>query len=121
MFEKNVNMFDFVILDIDLALYRYCLWSGGYSAHALRNVIVIFEKSFCCYLVLLVNMRYSCEYCDPMVDTSLLYKYLQVYRKPCSSCKPNEKWPHTALPCCILFCMKWLIVNRLTRARLMSM
>ena len=26
-------------------------------------------------------------------------KYLQDYRRPFSSCKPNEEWPHVALPC----------------------
>ena len=44
LFEKNVGMLDFVILDINLALNRYCLWSWDYSAHALRYAIVFFEK-----------------------------------------------------------------------------
>ena len=44
---KNVGMLDFVILDIDLVLNRYCLWSWDYSSHALRYAIVLFEKSFC--------------------------------------------------------------------------
>ena len=35
--ENIVSMFDFVILDIDLALSRSCLWSWDYSAHALRE------------------------------------------------------------------------------------
>ena len=47
LFEKNVGMFDFVILAIDLALNRYCLWSWDYSAHALRFAIVFFEKNVC--------------------------------------------------------------------------
>ena len=45
--NKNIGMLDFVILAIDLALNRYCLWSWDYSAHALRYAIVFFEKSFC--------------------------------------------------------------------------
>ena len=27
------------------------------------------------------------------------YKYLQVYGRPFSSCKPNEEWIHIALTC----------------------
>ena len=43
-----------------------------------------------------------------------------------SSCKPNEEWPHIALPCYSetekwLFYMKWLIVDRLTRATLITL
>ena len=41
MFEKNVGMLDFVILDIDLALNRYCLRSWSRSAHALLYAIVL--------------------------------------------------------------------------------
>ena len=26
-------------------------------------------------------------------------KYLQDYRRPFSSCKPDEEWPHIVLPC----------------------
>ena len=44
LFEKNVGMLGFLILDVDLALYRYCLWSWDYSAYALRYAIVFFEK-----------------------------------------------------------------------------
>ena len=39
LFDKNVGMLDFVILDIDLALNRYCLRSWSWS-HALRYAIV---------------------------------------------------------------------------------
>ena len=39
LFEKNVDMFDFVILDIDLALIRYRSWSWG-TQH-MRWVIII--------------------------------------------------------------------------------
>ena len=54
------------------------------------------------------------------------YKYLQDYRRPCSSCKPNKEWPDIALPCYNenekeLFRMKWLIVDRMTRARLITL
>ena len=36
-----------LILDINLALNRYCLWSWCYSAHAMRHSIVLFfEKKF---------------------------------------------------------------------------
>ena len=28
------------------------------------------------------------------------YKYLQDYKRPFSSCKPNEEWTHIALTCC---------------------
>ena len=44
--NKNIGMLDFVILAIDLALNRYCLWSWDYSAHALHYAIVFFEKGF---------------------------------------------------------------------------
>ena len=27
------------------------------------------------------------------------YKYLQDYRRPFNSCKPNEEWTHVALTC----------------------
>ena len=48
------------------------------------------------------------------------YKSLQDYRRPFSICKPNEEWPHIALPCHNerekeLFYMKWLIKDILTR------
>ena len=47
------------------------------------------------------------------------HKYLQDYRRPFSSCKPNEEWPYIALTCYNeseeeLFYMKWLILDRLT-------
>ena len=45
--KTNVGMLDLVILDIDLALNRYYLWSWDYSTHALRYVIEFFEKNFC--------------------------------------------------------------------------
>ena len=44
LFEKNVGMLDFVILDIDLACNRYCLWSWDYSTHALRYAVVFWKK-----------------------------------------------------------------------------
>ena len=52
-------------------------------------------------------------------------KYLQEYRRPSSSCKPNEEWPHRAVPCYNesekeLFYMNWLIADRLTRTRLIT-
>ena len=51
------------------------------------------------------------------------YKYLQDYRRPSSNCKPNEEWTHIALPCYNqkrTFYMKWLIVDRFTRNRLID-
>ena len=44
LFEKNVGMLDFVILDIDLACNRYCLWSWDYSTHVLRYAVVFWKK-----------------------------------------------------------------------------
>ena len=38
-------MLDFVILDIDLPLSRYCLLTRDYSVHTLRYAIVLFEKN----------------------------------------------------------------------------
>ena len=38
---KNIGMFDFVILDIDIALNRYCLGSWNYSGYALRYAIFL--------------------------------------------------------------------------------
>ena len=35
----------------------------------------------------------------PMADASPLIKYLQDYRRPFTSCKPNEGWTHIALHC----------------------
>ena len=53
LFEKNIGMLDFVILDIDLAFKRYCLWSWDYSAHALRddNDKQYMRKTGSCFLV----------------------------------------------------------------------
>ena len=44
LFEKNVGMLDFVILDIDLACNRYCLWSWDYSTHVPRYAVVFWKK-----------------------------------------------------------------------------
>ena len=55
------------------------------------------------------------------------YKYLQDYKRPFSSCKPNEEWTNIALTCCDeneekLFYMKLLlIVDRLTRTRVITL
>ena len=35
----------------------------------------------------------------PMADTSSLMQVFTRYRRPFSSCKPNEEWAHKALPC----------------------
>ena len=48
------------------------------------------------------------------------------YKRPFSSCKSNEEWPHIALQCyneseVEIFYMKWLIVDKLTEVRLMSL
>ena len=47
--KKNVGIMGFVILDMDLALNRFCLWSCYYSAHALPHAIVSFEEG--CYFI----------------------------------------------------------------------
>ena len=78
---------------------------------------------FCKKLLLLAYFVVS-KYAVFIWNTGLMqvyrYKYLQDYRKPFSSCKTNEEWPHAALPCYNenekeLFYMKCLIVDRLTR------
>ena len=91
-------MLDFVILDIDLAFNRYCLWSWDYSVHALRYPIVFLKKK------VLLNCFVLTEYA---VFIWILgfhwlmqvhgYKYLQDYKRPFNSCKPNEEWTHIAL------------------------
>ena len=43
---KNRAILDFVILDIDPALNRYCLWWRDYSAHKLRYSVFVFGKAF---------------------------------------------------------------------------
>ena len=98
LFERNVGMLDFVILDIDLPSNSYCLWSW-YSWQMQAD-------------------RYKTQF--------YTYKYLQEYKRPFSSCKPNEKWTHIVLTCYNesekeLFYMKLLIVDRVIRARLMSL
>ena len=47
LLENSAVIIDFAILDIDIALNRYGLWSWINSAHALPNAIVLFEKIFC--------------------------------------------------------------------------
>ena len=54
------------------------------------------------------------------------YKYLQDHRGLVSSHRPSKERLHVALHCyneieIELFCTKWLIVDRLTEARLMSL
>ena len=120
--KKCVGILDFVILDIDLAFNRYCLWSWDYSPHALRYSIVFFWKK----LLLLACFIWKYAVFMWILGFQWLiqvywYTCLQVYRKPCSSCKPKEEWRHIALPCYTLFCMKCLIADRLTRARFMSL
>ena len=62
LFEKNVDMFDFVILDIDLALIRYRSWSWGYSAHAPSYYNYYFLKYL--FFVFTTYLRYLYEYWD---------------------------------------------------------
>ena len=54
------------------------------------------------------------------------YNYLQDYRRPFSSCKSNKEWTYITLTCYNesekeLFYKKRLIVDRLTRARLITL
>lgn len=54
------------------------------------------------------------------------YNYLQDYREPFSSSKPNEEWPHIALHYynesrINFFYINWVIVDRLTETRLISL
>ena len=87
-FLKNVSILDFVILDTDLAINRYCLWSWHYSAHSLPYAIVFWEKLF-----LLACFAFS-EYAVFIWILGFQWlmqihgsKDLQDYTKPCSSCK----------------------------------
>ena len=83
LFEKNIGMFDFVILDVYIALKRYCLGWWNYSGYALRYAIF--------YAVLIWILEFQ------RLMQVHRYKHLQDYRKPFSSCKPNEEWPRIAL------------------------
>ena len=120
LFEKNVSILNFMILNIDLALSRYCLWSWDYLAHALHYAIVFFEKKLlllaCLAVVKYAAFIWILAFQWLMQDDG--YKYLQDFRRPFSSFKSNEEWTHIALT---FFCMKWLIVDRLTRVRLMTL
>ena len=56
----------------------------------------------------------------PMLMQVHRYKYLHDYRRPFSRSKPNEEWPHIALPRHNKsekerFYMKWLIVDRFNK------
>ena len=42
----DIGMLDFVILNEDFALNRYCLWSQDHSAHILCYAIVFFIFMF---------------------------------------------------------------------------
>ena len=45
LFEKNIGMMDFAIIEMDLALSKYCLWFWRYSTHTLcssKNLNKIF-------------------------------------------------------------------------------
>ena len=107
---------DFVILDIDLALNTYCLWSWDYSSHALRYAILFFIKGFAinkyAVFIWILGFQWFMQVHQ--------YKYLHDYRRPFSSSKPNEEWPHIALPRHNKsekerFYMKWLIVDRFNK------
>ena len=115
---------DFVILDIDLPLSRYFLRSWDCSAHALRYAIVFFQKELL-LLACFVVIKYEIFIWIPSFIWIQVHgcKYLQHYRRSVSSCKPIKEWPHLALPCHDksekeLVYMKWLIVDRLARAKL---
>ena len=56
LFEKNAGMLDVVILDIDLAFNRYCLWScHEITQYIHSDMLLCFLKKafvirlFCCY------------------------------------------------------------------------
>ena len=99
LFRKNKGLPDFKILDTDLAFSRYCLRSWDHSVHALRYAVVFFIINFCCWLVLLlVNIWYLYECWDSngwcnFIDISI-YKITEAH-----PAKPNQEWPHIALPC----------------------
>ena len=63
-------------------------------------------------------------FCFP--EKAFVISLLCCFWRPFSNSKPNEEWPYIALPCHnesekeILY-MKWLIVDRLTRAMLTSL
>ena len=127
-------MLDFLLLDIDLALNRHCIWSWAGAlihdtAHVLWYMILhmycvmllsFFIKAFVISLFfLLVKIWYLHDYWDSndwckFIDISI-YK---IYGIPFSSCKPKEEWSHIALPCCnessdkITFYVKWLYINK---------
>ena len=70
-FLKNVAMLDFVVLDIDLALSRHCLWSRDYLENALRYTVAFSEKKFlllACFVVSTCGLYRNTGI--PMVDAS---------------------------------------------------
>ena len=102
MFEKDVGMQSFVISDIDLAPSRYCLWSWEYPVHALRYSFGVFWNKLlllACFVVIKYALFISILKLQCLMNVHG-YDYLQDYRRPFSSCKPNKEWPHIGLPCC---------------------
>ena len=121
---KKIGMTDFVILDIDLPLSRYFLWSWDCSSHAPRYAILFFQKELlllACFVVIKYEIFiWTLSFIWIQVHGC---KYLQHYRRSVSSCKLIEEWPHLVLPCHNksekeLVYMEWLIMDRQARAKL---
>ena len=73
-----------IVYDHEIIQYMHCVM-------LLLLLKIAFVISLCCYsLICGIYMNIGI----PMADPSI-YKYLQDYRKPFSSCKPNEEWPCT--------------------------
>ena len=99
LFEKNVGMLDFVILDLGLALNRYCI-IRLLSTYTALCYCVFWKKllllacivvSKCAVFIWILRFQWLVQVHG--------YKYLQDYRTPFSRCKSNEKWTHKALTC----------------------
>ena len=99
LFEKNVGMLDFVILDLGLALNRYCI-IRLLSTYTALCYCVFWKKllllacivvSKCAVFIWILGFQWLVQVHG--------YKYLQDYRTPFSRCKSNEKWTHKALTC----------------------
>ena len=111
-------MLDFVIVDISLALSRY----------ALRYAIALTEKIFLllvCFVIHKYLLFISILKFQWLIQIHRC-KYLQHYRRTFSSCRLNEELPHIPVSSyneseIELFCIKWFLVNRLTRHRLLPL
>ena len=109
------------VLDINLALNRYCLWSWDYSTHALHYAIVFWKKIllWACFIIHKYAVFISILGFQWLMQAHR-YKYLQDYRRLFSNCKPNEEWLHIVLPCYnekekglfYVKCLKLVLVSR---------